>query len=102
LNQYDAATGKFVKNILHETSDKYVEPQHPLSFIPGSTSQFIWWSQRDGYMHLWLVDLNKNTQKCLTPGAYVVNELLGFNASRKEIYHHFCEKKIPAKSMATH
>jgi dipeptidyl-peptidase-4 len=85
LNQYDAATGKLIRNILHETSDKYVEPQHPLSFIPGSTSQFIWWSQRDGFMQLWLVDMTKNIQRCLTPGNYVVNELLGFNTQRKEI-----------------
>lgn len=85
LNQYDATTGKLVKNILHETSNKYVEPQHPLTFIPGSTTQFIWWSQRDGYLHLWLYDLSKNSIKCLTPGNYVVNELLGFNTKKKEI-----------------
>ena len=79
LNKYSAVTGEKVKTLFEEKSDKYVEPQHPLSFLPGSNTQFIWWSQRDGYMHLWLCDEEKNTIKCLTPGDYVVNELIGFN-----------------------
>ncbi|MBS1615594.1 MAG: DPP IV N-terminal domain-containing protein [Bacteroidetes bacterium] len=85
LNQYDAQTGKKVKTLLQEQDDKYVEPQHPLAFLPGSNTKFIWWSQRDGYMHLWLCDMEHNQMRCLTPGPYVVNDLLGFHASRKEI-----------------
>lgn len=85
LNQYNAQTGEKVKTILQEQDDKYIEPQHPLSFLPGSSNQFIWWSQRDGYMHLWLCDMAKNSMRCLTPGAYVVNDLVGFNARRKEV-----------------
>lgn len=85
LNQYDVRTGRKVKTLLQEKSDKYVEPQHPLSFLPGSNSKFIWWSQRDGFMHLWLCDIEQNEMRCLTPGDYVVNELLGFNAARKEV-----------------
>jgi dipeptidyl-peptidase-4 len=85
LNQYDAKTGEKVKTLLQEKDDKYVEPQHPLSFLPGSNTKFIWWSQRDGFMHLWLSDMDANKMTCLTPGNYVVNELIGFNAARKEV-----------------
>lgn len=85
LNQYNARTGEKVKTILQETDDKYVEPQHPLSFLPGSNTQFIWWSQRVGYMHLWLCDIATNKMRCLTPGEYVVNDLIGFNARTKEV-----------------
>lgn len=85
LNQYDVRTGKKLKTLLQEKDDKYVEPQHPLSFLPGSNTKFIWWSQRDGYMHLWLCDIAHNSMRCLTPGDYVVNELLGFNAAHKEV-----------------
>lgn len=85
LNQYDVRTGKKLKTLLQEKDDKYVEPQHPLSFLPGSTTKFIWWSQRDGYMHLWLCDMARNEMRCLTPGEYVVNELLGFNARTQEV-----------------
>ncbi len=85
LNQYDAKTGAKLKTILQEKDDKYVEPQHSLAFLPGSNTQFIWWSQRDGYMHLWLCDNATNKMRCLTPGNYVVNDLIGFNAKRKEV-----------------
>lgn len=32
LNQYDAATGNFVKTLFEETDAKYVEPQHGMTF----------------------------------------------------------------------
>lgn len=85
LNQYKASTGELVKTILQESDPKYVEPQHPLQFLPGSTNEFLWWSQRDGYMHLWLCNIARNAMTCLTPGDYVVNEFLGFNEQRKEV-----------------
>jgi dipeptidyl-peptidase-4 len=85
LNQYDVKTGEKVKTLLQEKDDKYVEPQHPLSFVPGSNTKFIWWSQRDGYMHLWLCDMATNKMTCLTPGNYVVNDLVGFNQRTKEV-----------------
>ena len=85
LNQYNAKTGDKVKTILQEKDDKYVEPQHPLTFLPHSDSKFIWWSQRDGYMHLWLCDISRNAMRCLTPGNYVINDLLGFNLKRHEV-----------------
>lgn len=85
LNEYDVVTGKKVKTILQEKDPKYVEPQHLMSFLPGSNTQFIWWSQRDGYMQLWLCDIANNGMRCLTPGSYVVNELLGFDAARKAV-----------------
>ena len=52
MNQYDAVTGNLVKTLFEETSDKYVEPQHPLLFFPNSNTDFIWQSQRTGYNHL--------------------------------------------------
>ena len=85
LNQYSAKTGKKLQTIFEETDPKYVEPQHALTFLPGSNDRFVWWSQRDGYMHLYLCDLATNKMRCLTQGRYVVNELLGFNARRREV-----------------
>ncbi len=85
LNQYDAQTGEKVKTLFEETDEKYVEPQHPLTFLPGSNDQFIWWSQRDGYMHLYLCNTNGKVIRQLTKGPWVVNDLLGFCAERNEI-----------------
>lgn len=86
LNQYDAATGNFIKTLFEEKNDKYVEPQHPLSFLPNSNKDFIWQSQRSGYNHLYLYSTDKGFIKQLTKGDWLVSDILGFNAKRKEIY----------------
>lgn len=86
MNQYDAATGNLVKTLFEETSDKYVEPQHPLTFFPNSNTDFIWQSQRTGYNHLFHYSLEKGLVAQITKGDWLVNEILGFNEKKKEIY----------------
>lgn len=85
LNQYDARTGAKLSTLFEETSDKYVEPQHPLSFLPGSNDQFLWWSQRDGFMHLYVYNTAGKLVRQLTKGNWLVNELVGFNGKKKEV-----------------
>lgn len=86
MNQYEAATGNFVKTIFEETSDKYVEPQHPLTFFPNSNTDFIWQSQRTGYNHLFHYSLEKGLIAQITKGDWLVTDVLGFNEKKKEIY----------------
>lgn len=86
MNQYDAATGNFVKTLFEETSDKYVEPQHPLIFFPNSNTDFIWQSQRTGYNHLFHYSLEKGLVAQITKGDWLVTDILGFNEKKKEIY----------------
>ncbi|MEY8761324.1 S9 family peptidase [Chryseobacterium tongliaoense] len=86
MNQYDAATGNFVKTLFEETDSKYVEPQHPLVFFPNSTTDFIWQSQRTGYNHLFHYNLEKGLISQITKGDWLVTDILGFNEKKKEIY----------------
>lgn len=86
MNQYDAATGNFVKTLFEETSDQYVEPQHPLTFFPNSNTEFIWQSQRTGYNHLFHYSLEKGLVAQITKGNWLVSDILGFNEKKKEIY----------------
>ncbi len=76
FNEYNATTGAFVKTLFEEKNDKYVEPQHELTFIPGKPNEFIWWSQRDGFMHLYLYNTDGKMMRQLTKGNWVVNELV--------------------------
>lgn len=56
LNMYRASNGEFVRTLLSEENDAWVEPQWPLSFIK-DTYQFIYTSDnRDGYKNLYLCD----------------------------------------------
>lgn len=56
LNQYRANDGSFVRTILTEESDKYVEPLDPLHFVK-DTYLFIYRSaNKTGYRNLYLCD----------------------------------------------
>lgn len=85
LNQYDARTGAFVKTLFEESDDKYVEPQNPLTFLPGSGKEFIWWSQRDGFMHLYRYNTDGKLLNQVTKGDWLVNDIVGTHAAKKEL-----------------
>lgn len=86
LNKYDATSGDFIKTLFEETNDKYVEPEHPAVFLKTDPDKFIWWSERDGYNHLYLYDLEGNLIKQLTKGEWVVTEYHGMSADGKNLF----------------
>ena len=85
LVAYDAATGNRLETIYREYDSKYVEPQHPITFLPWDSNKFILWSEKDGYNHLYLMDTQGNELKQLTRGNWVVTDLLGFDKQNKAI-----------------
>jgi len=85
LNQYDAKSGNLVKILFEETDPKYVEPQHGLTFLPGHNDEFIWWSQRDGFMHLYRYNTGGKLLNQVTKGDWLVNEIVGANAASGEL-----------------
>lgn len=85
LCRYDAATGELDGVLLEEKHPKYVEPQHPIVFLPWDDTKFIYQSQRDGYKHLYLYDVTGRFIQPLTSGDWLVQNLLGFNEKAKEV-----------------
>ena len=85
LVAYDAVTGNRLNALYHEAHPKYVEPQHPITFLPWDKEQFILWSEKDGYNHLYLYDTAGRLVKQLTSGNWVVMDLLGFDEERKAV-----------------
>ncbi len=85
LVSYDAATGQRKAELYRETSDKYVEPLHPIQFLPWDATQFVMQSQKDGYNHLYLFNKEGEQQKQLTQGPWVVTGVLGFNTKARSI-----------------
>ncbi len=79
LNQYDAATGDFIKTLFEEENEKYVEPERGLYFMKTNPAQFIWFSERDGYDHLYLYNTDGKLIRQLTKGEWVVTKFLGFD-----------------------
>jgi dipeptidyl-peptidase-4 len=85
LVSYDATTGERMAELYRETSEKYVEPLHPIQFLPWDGDKFIMQSQRDGYNHLYLYNKEGQLLKQLTSGPWVVQDVLGFNTKQKSI-----------------
>lgn len=85
LVSYDAATGSRTAELYRETSPKYVEPMHPIRFLPWDDNLFVMQSQRDGYNHLYLYNKEGKLQRQLTSGKWVVMDVLGFNEKAKSI-----------------
>lgn len=85
LDVYDAETGKKLKTLYTEHHDKYVEPQHPVAFLPWDAGKFILWSERDGYNHLYLYNTEGKLLKQLTKGDYVDMEIIGFCPKTKSV-----------------
>ena len=85
LVSYDATTGERIAELYRETSDKYVEPLHPIQFLPWDETKFIMQSQKDGYNHLYIFDKIGKELKQITKGSWVVMEVLGFNKKQKSI-----------------
>lgn len=78
LNMYCASTGEFIKTILTEDNDKYVEPLTPVWMVKGTKDKFIYrTNNRDGYFNLYIVD-NQGSVSRLTKVdadvAYVGND----------------------------
>ena len=83
LNAYDATDGRLLRTILQESDARYVEPEHGPVFLPGAEEEFLWFSERDGYQHLYHYHLDGRLLGQLTQGDWEVSSLLGFDAKGK-------------------
>jgi len=86
FNKYDAQTGNFVKTLFEETNKKWVEPEHPAYFIPNGKNEFIWLSERDGYMNLYKYNTEGKLINQLTHNKWVTNDIVGFSNKGKYVY----------------
>ena len=90
LIEFDTDSGA-TRAVIEEQSD------HAVSFIPithlstlllplPATDELIWYSQRSGYAHLYLYDLNRRQLKNpITSGDWVLRNVLRFDAQRREL-----------------
>jgi len=87
LNRYDVMSGNPEQTLFEENNDKYVEPEHPLFFLESDPGQFIWFSERDGYQHLYLYDTKGSLVRQLTQGPWVVTSLLGTDPKGNKAFY---------------
>ncbi len=81
LKRYAVADGTMDRKLFSEKNDKYVEPEHPLSFVPGKPELFIYQSRRDGYNHAYLYNTLGELQKQITQGDWEITELISLKGN---------------------
>ncbi|RTY86793.1 DPP IV N-terminal domain-containing protein [Flavobacterium sp. GT3R68] len=86
LNVYDANTGAFIRTILEEKSNNWVEPEHPAFFPNKKSNNFVWISEKDGFNNLYYYTIEGKLIKQLTNNKFIVRDILGSNAAGTEIY----------------
>ncbi|WP_394759688.1 DPP IV N-terminal domain-containing protein, partial [Flavobacterium sp.] len=86
LNVYDANSGLFVRTILNEKSDKWVEPEHDAFFPNSKSNNFVWFSEKSGFQNLYYYSIEGKLIKQLTNNKFPVREIISANAAGAEIY----------------
>jgi len=86
LTRYDARTGVLVDTLLEERHPKYVEPEHGPYFLEGRNGEFLWWSERDGYTHLYRYASDGTLLNRVTAGKWNVLDILRFHPEEGVVY----------------
>lgn len=86
MNKYDANSGAFLGTLFEEKNDKWVEPEHDMVFLRNKPDQFIWFSERDGYTHLYLYNTAGKLLKQLTKGNFIITDLVGIDDKEENFY----------------
>lgn len=83
---YDASNGQKIKTLFEEKSDKWVEPETPALFLPNSINEFLWLSERDGFMNVYQYNIQGVSSKKITNFNFVVTQILGFDKKGISVY----------------
>ena len=70
--------------VVHETLNTYVETRNP-RFINGG-KEFIWWSERNGWAHLYLYGADGTLKRQITNGAFHVEDVLAVDEATRTIF----------------
>lgn len=87
LVAYNTEDGRMESQLLQECHDKYVEPMNGLEFLPWDASKAIMQSRRDGWNHLYLLDVKTGKTQQVTSGNFEVQKFVGFNPKDKSIIY---------------
>jgi dipeptidyl-peptidase 4 len=86
MESYDAATGRHLGTLFRAGDAEWIEPQHRPIFLPGDRGDFLWFSNRDGFQHLYHYHAEGNLLRRVTRGDFDVTAFLGFDAKGEGFY----------------
>ncbi len=86
LNVYDANTGAFVRTIVEEKSNAWVEPLHGAYFPSAKSDNFVWTSEKDGFYNFYYYSIDGKLIRQLTQNKFVAKDIIAANPAGTEIY----------------
>jgi len=73
------------KTIIDEKSDAWIDIHDDLRFL-NKSNQFIWSSERDGFLHLYLFNNDGSIVNQITKGNWEVKKLINVNENLKKVF----------------
>ena len=91
LVEFDTETGE-CRQLFEERSATYIDIGYNVyaacqSEVLADSGELLWWSERSGWAHLYLIDLKSGaTQRAITSGEWVVRDVLWVDKQRREVW----------------
>ena len=79
------------KVMLDEKNKYYIDIHDNLTFLENG-KEFIWTSEKDGYNHIYLYDMDGKEKRSLTSGDYDVTAFYGVDEKNKKIYYQAADR----------
>ncbi|MGA0039697.1 MAG: prolyl oligopeptidase family serine peptidase [Pirellulales bacterium] len=80
----DAGSG-VARTVVEEVSPTFVDYAHKTWMHWLSAEELVWMSERDGYNHLWLVDVATGSLRQITSGSWMVREVQRVDDDAREL-----------------
>ncbi len=93
----DAKKNK-TKVLLNEKNKYYIDITDNLTFLDDK-DHFVWTSEKDGFNHIYLYDMNGNQKAALTAGNYDVTSFYGVDEENKKVYYQAAESSALRKQV---
>jgi len=84
LTSFDAKTGKKLATLVTEHDRQWVEPEHPAHFL--DDGNFLWWSRRSGYRHIYLHAPSGEPIRQVTSGDFDVLSLQQLTNDQRSVW----------------
>jgi len=86
----DASTG--TNRIMYSEDNKYyIDITDDLTFLP-ENEQFLITSERDGYNHIYLYNMDGSLNKQLSTGNWEVSKVYGYDSKKKQVFYQSAEE----------
>lgn len=86
LVRYNASNGSMDKVLFEEKDEEYVEPEQGPYILPGKKGDFLWFSERDGFNHIYHYAKDGSLIAQVTSGEHVMKKILHFDEDSRDLF----------------